>query len=378
MLTRPGAAVAAAGPVLLGGAWLTDYPELLVLAFGCFAALAVAVLRLLVRTDLVPAREIRSNRVPVGEPAFGVVTVVNRGPRRSPPAIVREVVAGASVSIPVPGLGPGEVHRESYALPTRRRGVHQVGPLTVAHTDPLRLVVFGRTHRTRNTLYVHPRVHPVLPGLVDRVPDPDESTAGRSCVPGAAFHSLREYEPGEDWRLIHWKSSARLGSLMARNTAVPDESRLMVVLDTGSPDYTESSFEEAVSAAASLCLAALGHGSPVELRTTSGATAVAGRPSDGTAVLDLLAGVRRDAGDRGLAALADMAPRQASRLCVVTGQRRAAALAVVAAVRPRFLTVSTVLFTEAPGAVATVPGVVVVAVRDAAELAAAWHHTVRR
>jgi uncharacterized protein (DUF58 family) len=377
MLTRPGVAVAAAGSALLGGAWLTDYPELLVLAFGCLAALAVAALRLLVRTELVPAREIRPNWVSEGEPAFGVMTIANRASRRSPPAIARDVVDGVSVRIPVPGLGPGEEHRESYALPTRRRGVYQVGPMTIAHTDPLRLVAFGRTHRTTSTLYVHPRVHPVTPGLVDRAHAMDESPVGRPRMPGVAFHSLREYEPGEDWRLIHWKSSARLGSPMVRNTTVSDEPRLMVVLDTGSSEYTENSFEEAVSAAASLCLAALGQGAPVELRTTSGDTAVAEQPADGTAILDLLAGVRRGTGDRGLAALADMVPRQASRLCVVTGRRRAAALAVVTAVRPRFLTVSVVLFTEAPGAV-DVPGVVAVAVREAAELAAAWHQPVRR
>jgi uncharacterized protein (DUF58 family) len=371
-LTGPGVAVAAAGLVLLGGAWLTDYPELLVLAFGCLAALAAAVLRLLVRTELVPTREIRPNRVPAGEPAFGVVTIVNRGPRRSPPAIAREVVAGGSVSIPVPALGPGEEHRESYALPTRRRGVHEVGPLTIAHTDPLRLVAFGRTHRTRSTLYVHPRVHPVTPGAADRARGLDPSTVGRSQLPGVAFHGLREYEPGEDWRLIHWKSSARLGSLMVRSTTVRDESRLTVVLDTGGPDHTEDSFEEAVSAAASLCVAELGRGAPVELRTTSGATAVAERPPDGTtAVLDLLAGAQRGTGDRGLAALVDLVPRQPSRLCVITGRPRAADLAVVAAVRPRFLTVDLVLFGGALRA--AVPGVVAVAVRDAAELAAAWN-----
>jgi len=266
------------------------------------------------------------------------------------------------VSIPVPGLAPGEEHRERYALPTRRRGVHEVGPLTVAHTDPLRLAAFGRTHRASATLYVHPRVHPMPPGRAHGEDEP----AGRPSLPDVAFHSLRAYEPGEDWRLIHWKSSARLGSLMVRSTPVPDEPGLMVVLDTGSPDYTDDSFEEAVSAAASLCVAALGHGSAVELRTTSGSTAADGA----TAVLDLLAGVR--AGGRGLAALADMVPRQASRLCVLTARRSAAALAAVAAVRGRFLAVDVVAFTGALGATA-VPGIVV---RDAAELAGVWHRLV--
>jgi uncharacterized protein (DUF58 family) len=155
----------------------------------------------------------------------------------------------------------------------------------------------------------------------------------------------------------------------------------MVVLDTSARPYTEQSFEEAVSAAASLCVAAIRGGFPLELRTTAGAASASDRGADGTtAVLDLLAGVQRSAKDPGLAALPGMIPlHEGVSLGVVTGQPPDELLAVLPAVRTRFLMVSLIQFAERfSGPPASLRGVVGVHVRSGAEFAAAWNHLVRR
>ncbi len=155
----------------------------------------------------------------------------------------------------------------------------------------------------------------------------------------------------------------------------------MVVLDTSKSPYTAKSFEDAVSAAASLSIAAIRGGFPLELRTTGGGVSASDRGADGTtAVLDLLAGVEREADDPGLAALPRMAPEdEGVALGVVTGQPDSRLLSVLPTVRSRFLMVSLIQFAERFAAPpASLRGVVAVNVRDSAEFAAAWNHLVRR
>ena len=196
-----------------------------------------------------------------------------------------------------------------------------------------------------------------------------------------AFHSVRDYEYGDDWRLIHWKSTARLDRFMVRHNVVPNEPRLMVVLDTSTAPYTDRSFEDAVSAAASLCVAAVRGGYPLELHTTGGFSSAADRAIDSTgALLDLLAGVERTAADPGLSALPRLVPADSGvSLGIVTGQPDQQMLAVLPAVRPKFLMVSLIQFAERfAGPPAALRGVIGVSVHSGEEFAAAWNHLVRR
>jgi hypothetical protein len=90
--------------------------------------------------------------------------------------------------------------------------------------------------------------------------------------------------------------------------------------------------------------------------------------------------VERDKEDPGLRALPGMIPLdEGVSLGVVTGQPDTGLLAVLPAVRSRFLMVSLVQFAERFAAPpATLRGVVAVNVRDGKEFAAAWNHLVRR
>ena len=69
---------------------------------------------------------------------------------------------------------------------------------------------------------------------------------------GTEFHSLREYQRGDDIRRINWKASARSTSLIVRETALEGIRRCTVVLDMTASEYPGSSFEQAVIAAASI------------------------------------------------------------------------------------------------------------------------------
>ena len=71
---------------------------------------------------------------------------------------------------------------------------------------------------------------------------------------GHDLHSLREYQPHDDVRHIHWKATARQGRLVVREFTAEDDRRVHVVLDTFVEDDPEAlaRFERAVTEAASL------------------------------------------------------------------------------------------------------------------------------
>jgi uncharacterized protein (DUF58 family) len=156
-------------------------------------------------------------------------------------------------------------------LPKRGR-VHQSVPISffargIYRQDAFRVVTrfpFGflqKSHRIdlRTEALVYPSVEPtrefleILPGLQGAM----ESLAkGR----GQDLYALRDYVPTDSARHVHWKASARLGSLMVREFAREDETRALLVLDPHVPTSESGAktrdpserFERAVTLCASV------------------------------------------------------------------------------------------------------------------------------
>jgi uncharacterized protein (DUF58 family) len=110
-----------------------------------------------------------------------------------------------------------------------------LGPVRAVRGD-----VFGLIRRVvqwpvRREVYVRPRIaRPTgsLPGFV-RDLEGDESTLRTAS--DLSFHTLREYVPGDDRRFIHWKSSARNGTLQVREFLQTHRS-LVAVIQSGNRD----------------------------------------------------------------------------------------------------------------------------------------------
>jgi uncharacterized protein (DUF58 family) len=135
---------------------------------------------------------------------------------------------------------------------------------------------------------VHPKTARLTGMTSGWIRDLEGRTTNDISTSDVTFHTLREYAPGDDRRHVHWKTSARVGTLMVRQFIDTRRSHLGLVLSGNTADYADGAeYELAISALGSLGLAALGDGQEV--------TAVsAGRPLPtygATALLDALSGV---------------------------------------------------------------------------------------
>lgn len=270
MLTRRGFGVLVAGIVLAVSGALLGWPELSIIGVALALVVGLALLFLLVRPRVDVVREIEPDRVTAGGLAYGRVKVFNAGRRESYGFVARERFGDGVVEVPIPRLKPGRRKSTLYRLPAARRGVVPVGPMLIGRADPLGLVRSEREHGDVITLWVHPRHHALtpLPSMLTRsLEGPTSDTAPNGSI---TFHAIREYVVGDDLRQIHWRSSAKTGTLMVRqhvDTSLPD---VTLVVDTRAAAHTEDTFETAMEVVASLTLASTTRSFPIQLHTTGG------------------------------------------------------------------------------------------------------------
>jgi uncharacterized protein (DUF58 family) len=371
--------------VLLALGLVSGYVELLMLGGAAAAALFVAAVWRLLRPTLSCRRRIEPTRLREGDEAQSHLTLRNERRLRTPPIAAFETIAGQRIPIAVPSLAGHATVTASQPLRPVRRGRYVIPPLALGHSDPFRLLRTSTRVGNESVLLVHPmRFHvAALPSPGAR--DVDGSTTAASPQGGVAFHSLRDYQDGDDFRLIHWASTARFGRPIVRHNVIPDETRHCVALDTSADAYEdEEAFDDAVRLAASWCAAAFEGGNPVTLVTSVGDRAedepVGRPPGSPVRILDLLTDVNPSAANRGLQDLPRHLPQdRAMPLGLVTGSRSAADLAIVPTLQHRFLSLSLMRVGVPEDADRpALPGVLAVSGRRAAEVAARWNQVSRR
>lgn len=381
VLTDNGWTLLAVIIVALVGWFFTGYRELLAIAGALIALFCLSLGWLFFRPSVEGRRSIVPGRVVEGEPAQGVLSLRNTGTRRSPVLLGIEQVGDRSVRATIGSLAPGAEQTVAYPLPTDQRGRFVVGPLTLGHADPFRLVRVGRTTGARATLYVHPKSHDVPPLPTGRARDLEGLHSQRTSRGGVTFHTLREYVPGDDLRFVHWRSTARTGTLMVRHNVVTNEPRFSVLLDTAKSSYDSTErFEHAARVAASWIRAGVDRGNEVEFRTTSGLHGRIDSAGVGhNRVLDLLAQAEIDERDPGLAELARLVDtkRVPVSLGIVTGEPQRGQSEIIARSTSRFDSVSVIqLGDEFQGAPLRISGALVLRCTSSEHFATIWKQRV--
>ena len=164
--------------------------------------------------------------------------------------------------------------------------------------DPFGLAEKRFATRSVIDVIVLPRIHDL-----DAVPSApgDEPESGLHhhrtlATAQEEFSTLREFQPGDDVRKVHWPSTARLGRPIVRQFDEPWQRRTTVVLDVRSSCQDHESFERAVSAAASVISLCASRNEPVRLVTTGGHdSGFITNDHEVDATMDLLAGVQLSA-----------------------------------------------------------------------------------
>lgn len=310
--------VAAIVTFVLGA--ILHYPELGVLAAGAAAMILIGVVWVLRRPVLSVQRTVEPGRVERDGTALGLLRVTNRGRFSASPMTAYDRCGAETRAVLLPKLSPDASHRSSYELPTSRRGIVDIGPLSVALEDPAGCWRRDQRTGTIERLVVHPKVHSLRTLPAGSARSLDGAEIDRSQRGSATFHSLREYVRGDDLRHIHWRSSARVGVLMMREHVDQSLPEVVIALDTSVTAYPEEGFEEAVEIAGSIALAATNGRFPVRLLTSDGRLERSrGLSSDANNLLDLLAEVKQ--GDGNLSAVVPhlSSMHNGDLLVVVTG-----------------------------------------------------------
>ncbi|HEY5880986.1 MAG TPA: DUF58 domain-containing protein, partial [Nakamurella sp.] len=250
--------------------WVTGWREWTGLAAGLAVVLLVAVAMALGRSPVAIDLDLSRTRFVVGEPAAARVGVRNVSTRRMLPLGLELDVDGLPAQVRVPSLPGGASHPVTIPLPTHRRAVIELGPARAVRGD-----VFGLIRRVvqwpvHEQVYVHPRTVRLPDPLPGFTRDLEGEESAIRTASDLSFHTLREYVPGDDRRFIHWKKTARSGTLQVREFLQTHRSLVAVVLAGNPDDYgtvgavsdgadtglgvggTSEEFELAVSCAASV------------------------------------------------------------------------------------------------------------------------------
>lgn len=302
MLTRSGLGAALAAVVLAGcGVWWR-YEELVVLAAATLTAVVVAVWSARTPHTAVITRHVHSPRVARGDRIRVIYRAGNTGRRATPPVVLIDTCDAAETRSPIAGVPPGLTIETVGLIGTRRRGVFDLGPATIERVDPFGLAVGRRADAAVGSIIVHPRIHALHGphGAMHTVED--EAVMRRAASdPLSGFVSLRDYVDGDDPRLIHWPTTARMGTLMVREHIELRRPEFTVVLDTAGSVAGSEDFEEMVDVAASIAVHAISSGVSVMLRTTSRRSPGSTRRVDrDTEVLDMLTPVSQVESDESL------------------------------------------------------------------------------
>jgi uncharacterized protein (DUF58 family) len=360
--------------------------ELAMLAAAAFLVVAVAFVRVRRhRLHISAERVLRPTRAEAGTAGRADLTLMNLGKRTTPVlSAVDSFDTGKRVArFLVPPLAPGETADAAYRLPTNRRGIYTVGPLTLSVHDSFGVVETGLTLAGEDRFVVYPAVEDVLPmpGAASREARLGSMQASRVPV-GLDFFGLREYEVGDDLRRVHWRSTARTGELMLRQDEMPWEARSTILLDTRPSTHHGESFERAVEIAASLATAMCRGRRQVRFLTTGGVDIQSSGVDHYPQIMEYLAGasvetfVRWDQVMQGLRRRGDgplvavVADTNRSDLVALGGLRPRLGLILLVAIRPSAYGELDVMAAPA------VPGAMTITVSSTSPFRTAWNQAV--
>ena len=147
-------------------------------------------------------------------------------------AVQKNAPAAALLETPVffPYLPRQQRMKQSVPVTFLQRGLHVQDTFRIVTRFPFGFLQKSRRVALKSEALVYPSVESnselseIFPGLEGSI---ESYSKGR----GQDLHALRNYLPTDSASHVHWKASARAGSLMVREFAREDDCRVLLVLD---------------------------------------------------------------------------------------------------------------------------------------------------
>lgn len=229
-----------------------------------FVLVAGAALFAIGRTRLEVGFDVAPQRIVVGNAAAVQFRVKNIGRIPLLPLGLEFGVGESLAAFTLPALTPGAEFADVAVVPGQRRGVIPLGPVKTQRGDPFGIVRREVVWTDQVELFVHPQTVPLEPLGAGLLRDLEGRTTQDISMSDLAFHTLRDYVPGDDRRYIHWRSSAKHSGLaegerfLVRQFLDTRRSHIAVVTDVERSSYdSDEEFELAVSVGASIAIRAL-------------------------------------------------------------------------------------------------------------------------
>lgn len=141
-----------------------------------------------------------------------------------------------------------------YKLNVEHRGKYTQGPLLVTENDWLGFFSKDTPIDNEEFLLVYPKVEEIaIPTVSIQSQHESKSFKDNSTTPSEDLFGLKEYSPGDDTRLIHWKTSSRTNKLYVRHSEQLAIESNSIILDLNINSYDVGEFEPAVRLCASFC-----------------------------------------------------------------------------------------------------------------------------
>jgi uncharacterized protein (DUF58 family) len=258
VVTPLGWAIGITMPVAFVLGYTFDWIELVTFAWANLLLILIAVIYLIGRNPLVVELRVAHNRVVVGDNVVGEVVVTNPRARRILGASIEIPVGAGLAAVTMPSIRRHGTFVHEFAIPTARRGIVNIGPVRTIRADPIGLVRRELVWTESTELFVHPRTIAIPSTSTGFVHDLEGSPTRDLTNSDVAFHALREYQPGDERRYIHWKSTAKTGRYMVRQFEETRRSHIVIAQSLASSDYAnDHEFEMAVSVTGSLGVRAI-------------------------------------------------------------------------------------------------------------------------
>ncbi len=227
-----------------------------------------------------------------------------------------------------PYLPRAESVKQSIPLRFARRGLYRQEAFRIVTRFPFGFLQKARRLDLATEALVYPSVE-ATPEFLEVLPGIQGAMESLAKGRGQDLYALRDYLPTDSARHVHWKASARLGSLMVREFAREDDTRVLLVLDPHSeaarPNSTlaeKEQFEHAVELCAAIAWNFHERAALIEFRSASAIAPLAAAAENIFQILRHLALVEALPVDAKQSRLTELAAEAESFKIVVTSQPR--------------------------------------------------------